>query len=60
MLPVIAAMVSLSPPIETASQIALSKSVLSRNATMACGTVTWHVSLNVLVLRIESQVMSRL
>jgi hypothetical protein len=32
------AIVSLSPPIEIASLIALSKSELSKNATIACGT----------------------
>ncbi len=46
MAPVIAAKVSLSPPIETAFRTASSKDVDSRNASIACGTVSWHVSLN--------------
>ena len=45
MLPVIAARVSLSPPKEMAFRMASLKSVLSRNAIMACGTVSWQVSL---------------
>ena len=40
MLPVMAASVSLSPPRDTAVRRASSKSVLSRNAVMACGTVS--------------------
>jgi len=35
-----AARVSLSPPRDTAVRRASSKSVLSRNAVMACGTVS--------------------
>ena len=40
MLPVMAASVSLSPPRDTAVRSASSKPVLSRNAVMACGTVS--------------------
>ena len=40
-----AARVSLSPPREMALRIASSKSLLSRNAMMAWGTVSWQVTL---------------
>ena len=44
MLPAIAAMVSLSPPMETASRTQSSNPLLSRNASSACGTDPWPVS----------------
>ena len=37
-----AAMVSLSPPIEMALRMASSKSVEEKKATSACGTEPWH------------------
>nr|DAU07521.1 MAG TPA: hypothetical protein [Caudoviricetes sp.] len=37
---------SLSPPMEIALRIESSKSVDSRKATIACGTVSWQDSLN--------------
>ena len=46
MLPVIAAIVSLSPPSETAFLSASSKLMDSKNASMASGTDPWQVSLN--------------
>lgn len=44
MLPVMAASVSLSPPRDTAVRRASSKSVLSKNAAMAYGTVSRQLS----------------
>ena len=43
--PVMAASVSLSPPMEMALRMASSKPVDSKNASKACGTVCWQVSL---------------
>ena len=56
MLPAIAAMVSLSPPIEIAPERMSVKLLPSRNALIACGTAPLQETSNVYVLRISSRV----
>ena len=56
MLPAIAAMVSLSPPIEIAPERTSVKLLPSRNALIACGTEPLQETSNVYVLRISSRV----
>ena len=56
MLPAIAAMVSLSPPIEIAPERTSVKLLPSRNALIACGTEPLQETSIVYVLRISSRV----